>query len=214
MGNDRTGALRRRAVAAAVAVGLTAGLLGGTAQPADAASKAGTATVKEYKKIKDGHSLTKVRKTVGGKGAKVTGITEAPVYVWRSTKGTNAYVLFDGGRVADKVRLDDQTVSVAEFKRLKKKQSYSKARKTIRESGYLLFDYRDGGKRYQDYLWVDDTFMQYVWVEFVNGKLSWKGYLPVDDFVEDGRARGGAGAQVPSSVARDARQAVEELTTS
>ena len=216
MGNNRIGALRRRAVAAAVAVGLTAGLLGGTAQPADAASKAGIATVKEYKKIKNGHTLKKVRKTVGGKGAKVTGITEAPVYVWRSTKGKNAYVLFDGGRVADKVRMDDQTVSVAEFKKLKKKQSYSKTRKTIRESGYLLFDYRDGGKRYQDYLWIDDTFTQYVWVEFVNGKLSWKGYLPVDDFLEDGRARGGAkaGTQVPSSVARDARQAVQELATS
>lgn len=219
MGNDRTDALRRRVVAVAVAVGLTAGLLGSAAQPAEAASTAGTATVKEYKKIKNGHTLTKVRKTVGGKGARVTALTEegSSVYVWRSTKGKNAYVLFENGRASDKVRIDDQTVSIAEFKKLKKKQSYTKTRKTIRESGYLLFDYRDGGKRYQDYLWVDDTFMQYVWVEFVNGKLSWKGYLPVDDFAEDGRVRSGAkaaGTEVPRSVAGEARKAVEGLRSS
>lgn len=203
-----TTTLGRRIIAGLAAAGLAAGLLAGTAQPADAASKAGTATVKEFKKIKNGQTLGKVRKTIGGKGAAVTGITEAPVYVWRSTKGKNAYVAFDGGRVADKIRIDDETVSVAEFKKLKKKQRYTKARQTIRESGYLLFDYREGGKRYQDYVWVDDTFTQYVLVEFVNGKLAWKAYVPVEEFFED--SRGGRTTTVPDSVLDNARTSVDQ----
>jgi hypothetical protein len=87
-----------------------ADLVGATAQPAEAVG-AGTATVKEFQKIKKGQKLAKVHKVVCGRGAKVTGITEAPVYVWHSTGGKNAYVLFDTGRVADKVRMDDERAS-------------------------------------------------------------------------------------------------------
>lgn len=205
MSIDHRAAARRIGVAIAAA-GLSAGLLGATVQPAEAAG-AGTATVKEFKKIKNGQKLAKVRKVVGGKGARVTGITEAPIYVWRSTGGKNAYVLFDQGRVADKVRLDDQTVSVAEYRKLKNGGSYTKARKTIRESGYLLFDEREGGKRYQDYLWVDDTFTQFVWVEFVNGKQTWKVRFPVDELNADSRVSGRDGrvARVPPSVLAQAR---------
>lgn len=194
---------------AAAAFGLTAGLLGSTALPADAAG-AGTATSKEFRKIKGGQSLAKVRKVVSGSGAHVTGITEARIQVWRSTGGKNAYVLFEDGRVADKVRLDDQTVSKAEYRKLKKGRSYRSTSKTIRESGSLLFDYREGGKHYRDYLWVDDTFTTYVWVEFVNGKLAWKAQIPVDDFGTDSRTS--AEATVSTSVLAGPRSSVESLT--
>lgn len=206
-------AAARKIGAAIAAAGLSVGLLGVTVQPAEAAS-AGTATVKEFKKIKQGQKLAKVRRIVGGKGARVTGITEAPVHVWRSTSDKNAYVLFEQGRVADKVRLDDQTVSVAEYRKLKKGRSYTKARKTIREPGYLLFDEREDGKRYQDYIWVDDTFTQYVWVEFVNGKQTWKARIPADDLAADSRVAGhdSRSTVVPPSVLARAKDKLGALT--
>lgn len=164
--------------------GVTAGLLGGLALPAEAAG-AGTATVKEFKKIKDGHTLSKVRRTVHGKGARVAGITEAPVFVWRSTAGKNAYVVFENGRVIDKARIDDMSVSVAEYRKLKKGQRYRKVAKTIREPGEPVLDEREGGRRYQDFVWIDDTLTQVVWLGFVNGKLASKERLPVDLFLDE-----------------------------
>ena len=164
--------------------GVTAGLLGGMARPAEAAG-AGTATAKEFKKVKDGQRLSKVRKIIHGRGAQVTGITEAPVFVWRSTAGKNAYVAFENGRVVDKARIDDITVSVAEYRKLKKGQRYRKVSKTIREQGSPVLDEREGGRRYQDFIWIDDTLTQVVWLGFVNGKLASKERLPVDLFLDE-----------------------------
>lgn len=164
--------------------GVTAGLLGGMVLPAEAAG-AGTATVKEFKKIKDGQKLSKVRKVIHGKGAQVTGVTEAPVFVWRSTRGKNAYVAFENGRVVDKARIDDMSVSVAEYRKLKKGQRYRTVAKTIREQGEPVLDEREGGRRYQDFIWIDDTLTQVVWLGFVNGKLASKERLPIDLFLDE-----------------------------
>ena len=180
---------RRRPVARTAGIlvataGVTAGLLGGVALPAEAAG-AGTATVREFKKVKDGQRLSKVRKIIHGRGAQVTGITEAPVFVWRSTSGKNAYVVFENGRVVDKARIDDMTVSVAEYRKLRKGQRYRKVTKTIREQGVLVLDEREGGRRYQDFVWLDDTFTEIVWLGFVNGKLASKERLPADLFLDE-----------------------------
>lgn len=204
---DTTRRIVRGIGLAVTAAGLSAGLLGATVLPAEAAG-AGTATVKEFTKIKSGQSSSTVRKVIGGSGAHVTGVTDARIQVWRSTGGKNAYVLFDNGRAADKIRLDDQTVSRAEYRKLKKGRSYRSASRTIRESGYLLFDYREDGRQYKDYLWVDDTLTQYVWVEFVNGKLAWKAQIPVDEIGADSRTP--AGSEVPA-VPAELRSALDVL---
>jgi hypothetical protein len=53
-----------------------------------------------------------------------------------------------------------------------------------------------------------------VWVEFVNGKLSWKARIPVDYFSGDSRAAGprGSAAEVPESVLAEAKSGLARLT--
>lgn len=151
-------------IAAAV---MSMGAIAVTAPAADAAAKS-TATTKEYRRIKDGQSLKKVRRIIGGKGENVT--TGAPpsgeyVYMWRSTKGRDLYVKFIDSNVSAKKRIKDKTLSSTEKKKTRSGQSFGKIKKIARAD-------RAGGEG-------DGDVYYGAWCA-ANGRDYWLGYFDAD----------------------------------
>lgn len=161
-------------VAVATAVTLAVGGLFVSAPTANAAPKS-TATVKEYKKIKSGHGLSKVRSIIGSAGRQVTSGESRGSYafVWRGTGGNDVYVRFAAGKVTEKLRIADMTVSRAEYKKIKKGQSYGKVKGVVREKGQIFWGY----DRETAYYWCAADPRYYVVAYFDRNKLQAKEYV-------------------------------------
>lgn len=147
---------------------------------ANAATPKSTATAKEYKKVKKGQSLKKVRKIIGGKGENVSTGSQSKgsyVYLWRSTDKKDVYVRFVDGKVKKKKRVTDKTVSYAEEKKTKKGQSYSEIQKIVRAKAPFTGKWSDD---YTQRTWCSSNGSDRVTGLFYKGKLADDGlqYVP------------------------------------
>lgn len=141
------------------------------APTAQAATPKSTATAKEYKKIKNGQSLKKVRKIIGSKGENVTTGSQPKgsyVYMWRSTGNKDVYVRFANSKVKKKNRIKDRTVSYAEWKKTKNGQSYSKVKSIVRSKAGAAIHFSDGSVQRT---WCDANALDYVTGLFYENKL-------------------------------------------
>ena len=150
----------------ATAILVTLGLVGSSAllAPTAEAAPKSTATSGEFKRIKKGQSLSKVRKIIDGNGERVS-TGNGVIYVWKSTAGKRVFVEFEKGKVVDKTRT--ATVSKSELAKIKNGQSYARVKKII--GGPATF--KDRIDWLPLYGWLTDDGRYLYAFGFADGKL-------------------------------------------
>jgi len=151
----------RLLTAAVASLGLAVGTLGLTAPPANAASKS-LATQSEYRMIREGQTLERVRDIIDSRGEAVGG----GAYVWKSTQGKVVAVFFVDGRVADKERL--VVASLSEYRKIDRGDRYSRVKNII--GGRSQLSVQDDEVRYR--VWFSPDLRNVITVTFNdNGRV-------------------------------------------
>ena len=153
-----------------VSLALALGTLALTAEPAGAARKS-LATNAEYKQIRDGQSLSRVRSIVDSRGENLGN----GLYRWKSTQRRYVFVYFADGEVFSKQRV--VTASLSEYKKIKKRNSYHRVKKII--GGPSLFSFQDNDVRYR--VWPSPDLRKTIILAFNHGKVTEKERVS-DDF--------------------------------
>jgi len=149
------------AVLASLALAL--GSLGLAAPSANAASRA-LATQAEYRHIREGQTLQRVRDIIDSRGEAVGGDT----YVWKSTQGKVVAVFFINGRVADKARL--VVASLSEYRRIDRGDRYSRVKKII--GGRSQYSLQDDDGEVRTRYWFSPNLRNLITITFKdNGRV-------------------------------------------
>jgi len=162
-GPARSGCRRpvRLTTAALASVSLAVGTLGLTAPSAHAASKS-LATQREYRQIREGQTLQRVRDIIDSRGEAVGD----GAYVWKSTQGKVVAVFFIDGRVAEKGRL--VVASLSEYRKIDRGDRYSRVKKII--GGRSQVSLQEDDVRYR--LWLSPDLRNVITVTFNdNGRV-------------------------------------------
>lgn len=153
----------RLITAALVSLALALGTIGLTAPSANAASKS-LATQAEYRQIREGQTLQRVRDIIDSRGEAVGGNT----YVFKSTQGKVVAVFFFNGRVADKARL--VVASLREYRKIDRGDRYSRVKKIIGGRSQFSVQDQDGELRYR--VWFSPDLRNTITVVFNdNGRV-------------------------------------------
>lgn len=143
-----------------VALALALGTVGFTATPASAARKS-LATNAEFKKIREGQTLSQVRSIIDSAGEQI----EPGVYRWKATRGRIVVVYFEDGQTVYKQRL--VVASLREYKKIKRGQKYSRVKKII--GGLSQYSVQDNDTRYR--IWLSPDLRRTITVTFRGGKV-------------------------------------------